>query len=184
MTAGDAEAALEDEDAREAGHDHRHHHRRKLGHVDAVRPQRQGHRAFLQVTEARRIADDLAPDRLAVIGQRHELHQQPGAVSVVELPQRMQRFVVGQRLALTNQVRLGAFPQDGQEQVVHAREVVVHECGLDARLRRHPPRGRSGVALLEHDLGGRSDQRLPCRGVPSRWSCAVIWALTVRRADC
>ena len=108
--------------------------------VDSVRAHRQGDRALLEVTEARGVGENLAADLLAVVGQRHELHQQPRTVRVVELPQRVQRLVVDQRLALTDQVRLGALPQHGEEQVVHAREVVVHERGFDSRLGCDPPR--------------------------------------------
>ncbi len=127
------------------------------GHIDAVCPQRQGHRAFLHVTEARRIGDDLAADLLAVVGQRHELHQQARTVGVVELPQGMQGFVGRQRLALAIKVGLGTVAQHGEKQVVHAREVVVHQRRLDPGLRGHPPGGRGGIALFEHDLGGRSE---------------------------
>jgi hypothetical protein len=74
---------------------------------------------------------------------------------------------VGQCLALTGQVGLGAVPQHRQEKVIHAGEVVVHQGGLDAGLRRHPPRGRRGIAFLEHDLGGRSDKRVSRLRLPA-----------------
>ena len=84
--------------------------------------------------ETFRVGRDLAADLLAVIGQRHELHAQARSVSAVEPPQRVQGLVIGERLALACQVGLGALAQHGQEQVVHAREVVVHQRGLHAGL--------------------------------------------------
>jgi hypothetical protein len=84
-------------------------------------------------------------------------------VCAAELPQGVQRLRFGDRLTLAGQIVLGLFAYDGDEKVVHGREVVVHEGGLDAGLGCDPPRRRSRIALVEHDLGSRLDQRLPGR---------------------
>ena len=104
-----------------------------------------------------------------MVGHRQELREQLRVVRAAELPQRMQRLRLGDRLALPLQVGLGLIAQHGYEQVVHAGEVIVHERRLDPGLGRDPPRRRRCVPLVDHDLGGCIDQRLACRLPANLW---------------
>jgi hypothetical protein len=81
----------------------------------------------------------------------------------------VQGLGLGDRFALAGQVAFGLVAQYRDEQIVHAGEVVVHQCGLDPGLGRHPPRGGRSISLGEHDLGGRLDQRLPRRLPANPW---------------
>ena len=81
----------------------------------------------------------------------------------------MQRLGLGDRLTLMSQVLLGLVAQHRNEQVIHAGEVVMHQRRLDARLVRHPTRGRRRIPLIEHDLGSRLDQRFPGRLAADPW---------------
>ena len=107
---------------------------------------------------------DLRPDRLAVIGQGHELHGQGSAPRVAaQLPERPQWLIGGQGTVLTFERLLGAATEERQEQIVHRAEVVMDELGLQSGPRRDPTGGHRRVALFEHDLLRRLDQR--CSGL-------------------
>ena len=102
---------------------------------------------------------DLRPNRLAVIGQGHELHGQGGAARVpAQVPERPQWLIGGQGTGLTFERLLGAATEERQEQIVHRAEVVVDELGLQSGLRRDATGGHRRVALFEHDLLRGVDQ--------------------------
>ena len=66
--------------------------------------------------------------------ERDELHRERGAAGVdVELPERSQRPVGGDRSFVAGEVLLGPPSEDLEEQVVHGAEVVVDELRLQAR---------------------------------------------------
>src|SRR5215204_3799750 len=113
VPAGDAESLLVQHHAGQAAHDHRHDHRRKELEVDATGLHRQGYHSLFEVAETHCIRDDLAADGLTMVGHREELGEQLGVRLAVELPQRVQRFDLGDRLPLALQAFLGLVAQYG-----------------------------------------------------------------------
>ena len=97
-------------------------------------------RLELRGAEPLGVAGDLGADRLAVVRERDELDRERGAAGVgVQLPERAQRPVGGDRALEAGEVLLGPAPEDLEEEVVHRAEVVVDELRLQAGLGRDPP---------------------------------------------
>ena len=140
--------------------------RRQLVLGDAACGERSRHCLELGGPEPLGVAGDLGPDRLAVVRQRRELHDERGAAGIgVEVPERAQRAVGGHRSFDARHVRLGTAPEDLEEEVVHGAEVVVHELRLEAGLGRDPSRRDGGVALLEEQQLGCVEQLGAALGV-------------------
>ena len=162
-----AQALLQHQGAADRGDDDRDGGGREFVCVDAVFADDEVQRGDLHLAPPLRPRRDLGPDLLAVVGKSHELQQQPGVLGFGEgIPEGVQRAVGGQRFLLALQVDRGAATENGQIQLVHGGEVVVHQCRFDAGFGRDPARGGCGVALLDHDLNRCSDQHVAGGGVP------------------
>jgi len=66
---------------------------------------------------------------------------------------------------LAFEVGLGSFAEDREKQILHGREVVVHQRRLDTRLGGHPTGRRGRVTLLGHDPGSSVQKSVPRRRV-------------------
>ncbi|MDF2584959.1 MAG: hypothetical protein K0R33_3602 [Mycobacterium sp.] len=135
---------------RQAGPDDRPDDGRNIAGIHPVPLQRRGHRHALVLAEALRVVADLGTEFLAVIGQTHEFHGQPGGLLVgAEQPDRPQRLRRQRRLQ-HHQSLFGAAAEHRQEQVVHGPEVVVHQLRLETGPLGDPARGDRGVTLVDH----------------------------------
>ena len=160
MPGGHTDRLLEHQKPRQAGHQHRPHHRRHILAVHAVALQRRRHRLALLFAETFRVVSDFGPHLLAVIGQRHEFHGDPGERGIgAESPQRPQRLRRLQHLRVHLEAFFGAAAEDLEEQLLHGAEVVVHQLRLQPRLVRKAARRDGGIALFDHQLFGRVEQQ-------------------------
>ena len=94
-----------------------------------------------------------------MIGEGDELGRQRGARIVeAEVPEGAQRLVGLEGRRLPGEPLLGAAPEDRQVQVVHRREVVMHELRLEAGFGGDPPRRHRGVPLRQQQTLCRIEQ--------------------------
>ena len=162
MTARNTNRLLEHQESRQAGHEHRPHHRRRVLAVHAVALQRSGHRLALFIAETLGVVSDFGSHLLAVVGERHELHRNSGKRGIgAESPQRPERLRRLQRSRLHLETFFGATAEDLEEQFFHGAEVVVHQLGFQPGLVRKAARRHRRVALIEQQLLGRIEQQAP-----------------------
>ena len=179
MASRGAQSLLQDQGAADRGDDDRERRGREFVCVEVMFADDEVQRGDLLLAPPLRPGRDLGPDLLAVVGKSHELQQQPGVLGRDEgIPEGVQRAVGGQRLLLALQVDRGAAAEDGQVQVVHGGEVVMHQSRFDAGLGRDPARRGRGVTLLDHDLTRRVHQHVASRGVAClrSFGCGHVWS--------
>ncbi len=139
VTAGGAETLLEDQRAPDRGDDDGQRRRREIVGVEVVLADDEVQSGDLLFAPAFGPGRNFCADFLAVVGKSHELQQQSSVLGCGQgVPERVQRPVGGQRLLLSIEVDRRADPEDGQVQLVHGREVVMHESRFDPGLGGDP----------------------------------------------
>ena len=185
-----AEGLLDEHEPRDARQHQDDDRSGPLVGVDPVALEDLGQGVELGSAEPPGVVGDLVPDDLAVVGQGDELHRRgrvrPVVDQVPEAPQRLRR---PERLAEAFEAAFGATSEEGDEHPVERPEVVRHQGAVDPCLLRHATGRRRGVALGEHEVLGRVEQRVARRrvaGVPSpsghRDAVGLTWVRAPRRS--